>query len=134
MKQCRIITLLLTTLHFHAVGQLQNNQWRFGFNSAIDFNTAPQTFPTGFAQPSILPPLITGTTIEGTASIADPTTGALLFYTDGVTIWNALDQPMPNGSEMGGSDLLSSYMAAVIVPMRWHLQRYHRYHHGISPL
>ena len=117
MKACRIITLLLTTLHFHAAGQLQNNQWRFGFNSAIDFNTDPPTFPTGSAQPSILPPLITGTMIEGTASIADPTTGALLFYTDGVTIWNSLDQPMPNGSELGGSDLLSSYMAAVIVPM-----------------
>ena len=117
MKACRIITLLLTTLHFHAAGQLQNNQWRFGFNSAIDFNTDPPTFPTGSAQPSILPPLITGTMIEGTASIADPTTGALLFYTDGVTIWNALNQPMPNGSELGGSDLLSSYMAAVIVPM-----------------
>jgi gliding motility-associated-like protein len=125
MKAYRIITLLLTTLHFHAVGQLQNNQWRFGFNSAIDFNTDPPTFPTGSAQPSILPPLITGTMIEGTASIADPATGALLFYTDGVTIWNELDQPMPNGSELGGSDLLSSYMAAVIVPLPGSCTRYY---------
>ncbi|MFN5493000.1 MAG: hypothetical protein ACK5AQ_01920, partial [Bacteroidota bacterium] len=49
----------------------QNNQWRFGFGSSIDFNTMPPSFPTGAALPSILPPLITGTQIEGTASIAD---------------------------------------------------------------
>lgn len=108
-----IITLISNCVY----AQLQNNQWRFGFNSAIDFNTTPPTFPSGTALPSILPPLITGTQIEGTASIADKHTGALLFYTDGVTVWNALNQPMPNGSNLGGSDMLSSYNAAVIIQM-----------------
>jgi gliding motility-associated-like protein len=103
----------------------QNNQWRFGFGSSIDFNTMPPSFPTGAALPSILPPLITGTQIEGTASIADKNTGALLFYTDGITVWNALNQPMPNGTNLGGSDVLSSYMAAVIVPVPGSCRRYY---------
>jgi gliding motility-associated-like protein len=105
--------------------QLQNNQWRFGFGASIDFNTTPPSFPSGAALPSILPPLITGTQIEGTASIADKNTGALLFYTDGVTVWNALNQPMPNGANLGGSDVLSSYMAAVIVPIPGTCNKYY---------
>jgi gliding motility-associated-like protein len=103
----------------------QNNQWRFGFGSSIDFNTTPPSYPSGAALPSILPPLITGTQIEGTAVIADKSTGALLFYTDGITIWNALNQPMPNGTNLGGSDALSSYMAAVIVPMPGSCSKYY---------
>jgi gliding motility-associated-like protein len=105
--------------------QLQNNQWRFGFGSSIDFNTTPPSFPTGAALPSILPPLITGTQIEGSASVADKNSGALLFYTDGVTVWNAQDEPMPNGSNLGGSDVLSSYMAAVIVPVLGACDKYY---------
>jgi hypothetical protein len=112
-----ISAFAFTVFALSTAAQLQNNQWRFGFNSAIDFNTNPISFPTGTALPTIDPPLITGNQIEGTASIADRNTGELLFYTDGVTIWNALNQPMPNGSDLGGSDVLSSYMAAVIVPI-----------------
>jgi gliding motility-associated-like protein len=103
----------------------QNNQWRFGFGSSIDFNTTPPSYPSGAALPSILPPLITGTQIEGSASIADKNTGALLFYTDGVTVWNALNQPMPNGTNLGGSDVLSSFMAAVIVPVPGSCSKYY---------
>ncbi|MFN8775496.1 MAG: PKD domain-containing protein [Flavobacteriales bacterium] len=105
--------------------QLQNNQWRFGFNSAIDFNTNPPGFPTGTALPTIQPPLITGDQIEGSASIANRNTGELLFYTDGVTIWNALDQPMPNGSDLGGSDVLSAFMAAVIIAVPGSCTKYY---------
>jgi gliding motility-associated-like protein len=113
--KCLLIFSIIVNCH-NAFAQLQNNQWRFGFGSSIDFNTAPPTYPTGAALPSILPPLITGTQIEGSASVADKNTGELLFYTDGVTVWNSQDEPMPNGSNLGGSDVLSSYMAAVIVP------------------
>jgi len=93
--------------------QNQNNQWRFGGGVAIDFNTVPPSFVTGAA-------IVTG---EGSASIADKTTGALLFYTDGVTVWNANNQIMPNGTGLLGgvapgpnTDSLSSTTAAVIVP------------------
>lgn len=55
---------------------------------------------------------------EGSASVADRNTGELLFYTDGVTVWNALDSVMQNGTGLrgGSAALLSSTTAAVIVP------------------
>jgi gliding motility-associated-like protein len=88
--------------------QKQNNQWRFGNGGAIDFNTLPPSFVSGC-------PILTS---EGSASVADRVTGALLFYTDGVTVWNAKNQIMPNGTGLlgGTATLLSSTTAAVIVP------------------
>ena len=119
------ILFFLIVISFCSFAQNQNNQWRFGFGSAIDFNTSPPSYPTGCALPTVQPPLITGDLIEGTASIADRNTGDLLFYTDGLTIWNSQNQPMPNGSNLGGSDVLSSYMAAVIFPMPGSCSKYY---------
>jgi gliding motility-associated-like protein len=119
------ILFVLIAITFCSFAQNQNNQWRFGFGSAIDFNTTPPSYPTGCALPSIQLPLITGSLIEGTASIADKNTGELMFYTDGITVWNKLNQTMPNGSDLGGSDFLSSYMAAVIIPMPSSCDKYY---------
>jgi hypothetical protein len=68
--------------------------------------------------PTIAPPIQTGSYIEGTASIADRITGDLLFYTDGQTVWNAQNQPMPNGSELAGSTYLSSGPVLNIISLR----------------
>jgi len=88
--------------------QKQNNQWRFGSGGGIDFNNTPPVFIPGSAI----------NTFEGSASVADKSTGALLFYTDGVTVWNAQNQIMPNGNGLlGGVPVsLSSTTAAVIIP------------------
>lgn len=88
--------------------QKQNNQWRFGVSGGISFNTEPPVFVPGSA-------IFTG---EGSASVADRNTGALLFYTNGVTVWNAQNEVMPNGTGLkgGSQNLLSSTTAAVIVP------------------
>jgi gliding motility-associated-like protein len=96
------------TLNLFVYGQKQNNQWRFGNGGAIDFNTNPPSF---LSVNSIL-------TNEGSASIADQNSGQLLFYTDGITVWNSQDQIMQNGTGLlGGSpELKSSTTAAVIVP------------------
>lgn len=109
MKRIHLLILLFSAISFsHLAAQKQNNQWRFGNNGGIDFNTLPPVFAPGAALQ----------TSEGSASIADRTTGALLFYTDGVTVWNANNQVMPNGTGLQGGDptLLSSTTAAVIVP------------------
>lgn len=52
-------------------------------------------------------------TLEGCATIAD-TTGSLLFYTDGITVWNRNHVPMPNGSGLLGNP--SSTQSGIIVP------------------
>ena len=82
--------------------QKQNNQWRFGSGGAIDFNTVPPSFVPGC-------PIAT---YEGSASVADRTTGALLFYTDGVTVWNANNQVMPNGTGDAVAALFTAHWLA----------------------
>jgi hypothetical protein len=103
-----LILLFVIVICNNSFAQKQNNQWRFGTAGAVDFNTVPPSFVNGAA-------LSTG---EGSASVADRLTGALLFYTDGVTVWNANNQIMPNGTGLlgGSAALLSSTTAAVIVP------------------
>ncbi len=87
-----------------ASAQGENNIWHFGLNAAVDFNSGTPAAVSG-SQIS---------TAEGSASVCDAS-GALLFYTDGVTIWNRNNQPMPgaNQSLLGNS---SSTQSAVIVP------------------
>ena len=86
--------------------QNQNNFWVYGYQAGINFNTTPPSYQGGFA---IL-------ASEGAASVADPETGELLFYTDGVTVWDASNNYMPNGTGLLGGDpmMLSSTTAAVI--------------------
>src|SRR5438105_1865510 len=70
-----ICALLLVSQR--AISQNQYNTWCFGQGYGIDFN---QSTPSVFAS-SVY-------TVEGVASISNRWTGALLFYTDGVTVYN----------------------------------------------
>ena len=86
--------------------QNQNNFWVYGYQAGINFNTNPPSYQGGFA---IL-------ASEGAASVANPVTGELLFYSDGVTVWDTSNNSMPNGTGLLGGDpmMLSSTTAAVI--------------------
>ena len=103
-----------------AYGQKQGNIWYFGDGYGLDFNTTP---PTLLEDGQTAPSVACGDLhIEGTASIAD-SSGSLLFYTDGQTIWNKNHQPMPNGTGLlGGS---SSTQAVLIVPQPQSNTRYY---------
>ena len=97
----------LTFLCISAINFAQQHyadQWYFGNKAGLDF--------TGGT-----PIAITSSEMaagEGSASVSDPTTGALLFYTDGISVWNASNVIMPNGSGLMGG--VSSTQAALIVP------------------
>ena len=104
IKQKIFVLLLLTS--FSSFSQNENNQWRFGDFGGINFNTTPPSAVTNSAI----------NTTEGVASVADRNTGALLFYTNSVTIWNANNVPMQNGTGLFGDPSLSSTTAAVIIP------------------
>lgn len=95
---------LLSASICHA--QNQNNFWVYGYQAGINFNTTPPSYQGEFAIQAS----------EGAASVADPVTGELLFYTDGVTVWDASNNSMPNGTGLLGGDpmMLSSTTAAVI--------------------
>ncbi len=82
-----------------------NSIWVFGSNAGVDFNTAS---PAG-----IKTKIFVG---EGSASVADPETGQLLFYSDGRKCWNRNDQVMPNGDSILGNKG-STTQGVCIVPV-----------------
>lgn len=80
--------------------------WYFGNGAGLDFSSgSPVAVTDGKLH-----------TYEGCASMSD-TTGNLLFYSDGDTVWNKNHQPMPNGTGLLGCPLFgSSSQATLIVP------------------
>ncbi|MFM7308969.1 MAG: hypothetical protein ACKOZY_00010, partial [Flavobacteriales bacterium] len=78
-----IFLLCLSTSLLATYAQNQNNFWVYGSQAGINFNTSPPSFVGGNAMIAY----------EGAASVADPITGQLLFYTNGVTVWNAIHSP-----------------------------------------
>lgn len=95
-----LLFLLLSGICVHGQGNIFNN-WHFGFTAGINFNGAP----TAIAG-------ITMETSEGTASISDEN-GALLFYTEGMNIWDRNNTLMPNGTGLTGD--ISTTQSALIV-------------------
>lgn len=98
-----IFSVILITLSTLTFGQLENNNWFFGYNNGLNFSTFP---------PSNTPGSLS--TFEGCASISD-NTGNLLFYTDGKSVYNKNHVYMTNGNNslLGNSTATSS---AVIIP------------------
>jgi gliding motility-associated-like protein len=69
---------------------------------------------------------------EGCASVCD-STGHLLFYTDGMTVWNKSHQIMPNGSQIGGDN--DDAQSALIIKQPGHDNIYYIFtnNRGYSP-
>lgn len=102
-KVLYLIVLLLVATGY--AQNLQNANWYFGKYGGL-------TFLPNINNPL---PLDKGVinTFEGSATVSNQT-GALLFYTDGITVWNNLHNIMLNGTGLKGS--LSSAQSAVIIP------------------
>jgi gliding motility-associated-like protein len=81
--------------------------WQFGNKCALDFSSG--TPVAGFSAIS---------TLEGSSSVSDANTGQLLFYTDGVKVYDRNDNQMPNGYGLLGS--FSSPQSAIIIPWPGH--------------
>jgi gliding motility-associated-like protein len=96
-----LLGLLLFSLCGYA--QKEGNIWYFGEKAGIDFNSGvPVSITDGVM-----------VTNEGCASISD-VNGKLLFYTDGISVWDRTHKKMPNGFELAGHP--SSTQSGVIVP------------------
>src|SRR5215212_2073867 len=100
MKKLLLLPCLLLIFGFLSA-QKEANVWYFGGGplfatqmkcGGIDFNLSP------------LPALEDGklATREGVSTMCDKQ-GKLLFYTDGVTVFDANHDTMPNGKELNGS-------------------------------
>ena len=80
----------------------EGNIWYFGTNSGIDFNSGSAVAITDGAL----------NTFEGCATICDYN-GGLLFYTDGITVYNKNHNVMQNGTNLAGNS--SSTQSAIII-------------------
>jgi hypothetical protein len=105
LKSFYIILLSILTLS-NAYSQKHFNNWYFGNKAGITFNT-----PTG--EPDIL---LDGAmeTGEGCSTFSD-SSGNLMFYTDGRSVWNKNHQLMTNGTDLAGHT--SSTQCGLIVPL-----------------
>src|SRR6186713_3346857 len=103
MKKTATLLLLVTFLSTQfSFAQKQANRWYFGMFAGLDFNSgAPVPVSDGMLN-----------TAEGCSSIADAN-GNLLFYTDGITVFNRVHDTMPNGFDLTGD--ISSTQSALIV-------------------
>lgn len=85
----------------------ENRVWAMGNNSGAGFSgTSPSPIYTSIKSG------------EGCASVCNGT-GTLLFYTDGSQVWNASGSLMPNGQNITGAGISSTFSAtqgALIVP------------------
>ena len=102
----RIVAFLLCIFSGTVVlGQGESNYWYFGAKAGLNFNTATPTLLTNGSIDN------SGVEGEGCSAISDAG-GNLLFYTDGVTIYNRTHAVMTNGNGLMGDK--SSTQTAII--------------------
>ena len=96
------VTLILFLIVQYLCAQKEGNIWYFGQYAGLDFhNGAPVELTNGALY-----------TFEGCSSVSD-TSGNILFYTNGITVWNRNHVPMPNGTGLTGN--LTSTQSAIII-------------------
>lgn len=102
MKKLSLISFL-TAFTMTAHAQHETDKWYFGVMAGINFTSGnPAALAGGMIN-----------TNEGCSSICD-TNGALLLYTDGISVWNKYHALMPNGTGLMGG--ISSTQSALVVP------------------
>jgi len=95
MKCFIIILLLISSV---SIAQNNTNIWYFGDGNFIDFNSATPSISVGGVE------IATSTStycIEGSSSICNAT-GQLMFYSNGISVWDNTYTLMPNGINLNG--------------------------------
>jgi len=93
MIKPKIFLLIFLIVVLNGFSQNQANNWFFGANAGLSFASSTPTNLTGGALTNSL----------GCSAISG-TAGNLLFYTDGVTVYNSSHTVMPNGNGLHGVD------------------------------
>lgn len=104
-----IVLIICFIVSYNAFSQKEASNWYFGNNAGIRFNANGTISDLADGQLS---------TVEGCTTISDAN-GNLLFYTDGITVWDRLHRPMPNANRLMGNGLYgdpSSTQSAIVIP------------------
>jgi gliding motility-associated-like protein len=102
--------LLLYVIFFYVnmyCSAQQYNNWYFGLTAGISFNAAANAATPRATNDNAM------ISDEGNATISD-SLGNLLFYTNGVSVYNKEHEIMLNGDQLNGN--LSSFQSSIIVP------------------
>ncbi len=106
MKKCLLFVAFLVCCSGYVQAQLEASNWYFGKRAGANFGDG------SLAAPNVLFDGLLDTT-EGCAVISD-SDGELLFYTDGLNVFNRIHRNLENGDELLGSS--TSSQSAIIVP------------------
>lgn len=136
MRSMRKIILFTIAIIYslYSMAQKETYNWAFGYNGGLTWNTtrsvnvAKVNTATGAVGSFNIPmgglPTDFYTeirTFEGCFSLSD-NKGDLVFYSDGVTIWDKNNEKMPNGIWLQGNS--SSAQSGVIMPYPGSLNKY----------
>lgn len=99
----KFLFIFISLFLIHANAQKEANNWFFGQNAGLSFESGSPVAVSGGQL----------NTEEGCTSISN-SSGDLLFYTNGVYVYNKNDLQMPNGYGLLGDQ--SSTQSAIIVP------------------
>lgn len=102
MKYCLLQLCFLSFGMLPAQGRQQTDHWFFGYRAGIHFIDGTPTPVTG---------ALAGW--EGCSAVSNKK-GELLFYSDGMKVWNRQHLPMPNGTGLLGDTLTTQ--SAFITP------------------
>ncbi len=108
MRLLSFFLMLIFVSSSLAQATLQNNNWMVG-GTNVGFGIPPTPGPSlNFSNctPTVLNNA-PGAQFEGQTAISDPNTGALLFYSSGSQVRNALGQVMTNGNLVATSNSIS---------------------------
>lgn len=118
MRKYSIVILLVILCSSKIISQTQSTSiWYFGHHAGLKFqNGNPVALSNGQIN-----------NIEGCSVMCD-NNGNLMFYTDGVTVWNKNHIPMPNGAGLSGNT--SATQTTIVRKPSNCLQYYIFYHSG----
>jgi hypothetical protein len=117
-----LLVFMLLAAVLPVAAQKESNNWLFGKHAGLTWNTTRSYLGTdvfGVSGGNLtlynIPTTISSSmsTGEGCFSVSDYD-GRLLFYSDGITIWNRNGTPMPNGTGLAGHP--SSAQSGIIFP------------------
>lgn len=102
---------LLSTPLVSAQQTLQNQNWVFGKNVRIEFNSN-----------SVTPQSTNFSSIEACAVVSNPSTGELMFYSNGEVVMDKNGDMLQNGDNLNGS--VTSSQGALILPHPNNMDQY----------
>ncbi len=112
LKSTFIFLILISLQCGYCLAQKEASIWYFGENAGLDFNSGAPVVLSNSPMAAF----------EGCSSISDAT-GSILFYTDGISVWNKNDNIMDNGTGLYGNS--SSTQSALIVKQPGNINIYY---------